>query len=106
MKILVINPGSTSTKVALFEDTERIVEKKIDHSREELSAFSSIKAELPMRISRVKDFLHEHETSPGELDVIVSRGGMLPPFATVLMLSMTSLSRRSSIDPSSNTLPT
>ncbi len=79
MKILVINPGSTSTKVALFEDTERIVEKKIDHSREELSAFSSIKAELPMRISRVKDFLHEHETSPGELDVIVSRGGMLPP---------------------------
>jgi butyrate kinase len=74
VKILVINPGSTSTKVALFEDTERIVEKKIDHSREELSAFSSIKAELPMRISRVKDFLHEHETSPGELDVIVSRG--------------------------------
>ncbi len=79
MKILVINPGSTSTKVALFEDTNRIVEKKIDHPREELSAFSSIKAELPMRIGRVKDFLLEHEVSPSELDVIVSRGGMLPP---------------------------
>jgi len=77
--ILVINPGSTSTKVALFEDEKRIIEKKIDHSREELSAFSSIKAELPMRIDRVREFLDENETAPEELDVIVARGGMLPP---------------------------
>ncbi len=79
MKILVINPGSTSTKVALFENETRIVEKKIDHSRAELSEFSSISAELPMRIERVKEFLVENETTPEELDVIVSRGGMLPP---------------------------
>ncbi|HNZ63140.1 MAG TPA: butyrate kinase [Bacillota bacterium] len=79
MKILVINPGSTSTKVALFEDEKRITEKKIDHSREELGAFSSIAEELPMRIARVKEFLAENGTVPGGLDVIVARGGMLPP---------------------------
>ena len=79
MKILVINPGSTSTKVALFEDEKRITEKKIDHSREELGAFSSIAEELPMRIARVKGFLAENGTVPGGLDVIVARGGMLPP---------------------------
>ncbi len=79
VKILVINPGSTSTKVALFEDEKRIVEKKIDHSRMELSGFSSIKAELPMRIDRVREFLDENEIDLCELDVIVSRGGILPP---------------------------
>lgn len=79
VNILVINPGSTSTKVALFEDEKRVIERKIDHTRDELSAFSSIKEELPMRIGRVKDFLRENKMKPDELDVIVSRGGMLPP---------------------------
>ena len=63
----------------MFEDEKRVIERKIDHTRDELSAFSSIKEELPMRIGRVKDFLRENKMKPDELDVIVSRGGMLPP---------------------------
>lgn len=79
MKILVINPGSTSTKLAIFEGLKRIVEKKINHSHRELSAFSSIRDELPMRLDRVRDFLDQEGLHPSELDVIVARGGMLPP---------------------------
>lgn len=78
MNILVINPGSTSTKVALFEEASRVDEKKINHSNEELSQFKAIRDELPMRIGKVKAFL---DASLGDdtLDAVVGRGGMLPP---------------------------
>ena len=79
MKILVINPGSTTTKVALFEDLELVREKKINHSNEELAHFDSIRDQLPMRVDRVAGFLQEEDLAPGSLDVIVARGGMLPP---------------------------
>lgn len=79
MKILVINPGSTTTKVALFEDLDLVKEKKINHSNEELAGFDSIREQLPMRVGRVAGFLREEGLDPGSIDVIVARGGMLPP---------------------------
>ncbi|HPX93918.1 MAG TPA: butyrate kinase [Bacillota bacterium] len=79
MKILVINPGSTTTKVALFEDLELLKEKKINHSDKELAAYGSIRDQLPMRVSRVQEFLQEEGLAPSSLDVMVARGGMLPP---------------------------
>ena len=42
MKILVINPGATSTKIAVFQDKEQIFKAGIDHSAEELAPFSRI----------------------------------------------------------------
>lgn len=79
MKILVINPGSTSTKLALFEDDQRLIEEKINHSHQELAAFESIRDQLPMRLERVKAFLDKEGLEVSQLDVIVARGGMLPP---------------------------
>lgn len=79
MKILVINPGSTTTKVALFEDLELVKEKKINHSGEELARFNSIRDQFPMRVETVRAFLEEEGLDPASLDVIVARGGILPP---------------------------
>lgn len=79
MKILVINPGSTSTKVALFEELQLEAEEKINHSHQELMTFASIRDELPMRLARVRTFLDQQGLNVSDLDVIVARGGMLPP---------------------------
>ncbi len=79
MKTLVINPGSTSTKVALFEDLVAITEKRIDHPSVELSRYQTIREQLPMRVACVMDFLEQAEIKLSDLDVIVARGGMLPP---------------------------
>ena len=58
MKILVINPGSTTTKVALFEALTLLKEKKINHSNQELARFDSIGDQLDMRVERVSEFLN------------------------------------------------
>lgn len=79
MKILVINPGSTSTKVALFDSLESVREKKLNHSHAELAPFKLTREQLPMRVARVREFLKDSGLEPGELDVIVARGGLLPP---------------------------
>ena len=42
MKLLIINPGGTSTKIAVFEDEEQVLKKNIIHTQEELSGFSHV----------------------------------------------------------------
>ena len=79
MKILVINPGSTSTKTALFDEIQCLTEKNIVHEQETLSKFQHINDQLEMRIAAVREFLQEQDLKAEELDVIVSRGGILPP---------------------------
>lgn len=77
--ILVVNPGSTSTKVALFDgDTERCRES-IEHKAEEVAKFAHIYDQLPMRTVAVKAFLDAHGVAMGDLACIVARGGILPP---------------------------
>lgn len=79
MKALVINPGSTSTKVAVFEETGPLCEQSLVHSGEELARYDSINAQLGMRTEAVRRFLREAGIAPRALDVIVARGGILPP---------------------------
>lgn len=74
-KILVINPGSTSTKVALFEDKNRVNEKNIFHTNEELSKYQKINDQLEMRTKAVEDYLEELGVKAEELSAIASRGG-------------------------------
>ena len=82
MKILVINPGSTSTKIAVFEDKEVIFENKIDHAQdkvfqEKFSKPGDIFDQFEYRYKCVADILKENNIN--KLDAIVGRGGMLPP---------------------------
>lgn len=79
MKILVINPGSTSTKVAIYEDIEEVVVENIEISSDILSQFNDLYDQTDLRLNQVLDFLKDQNLSPEDLDVIVSRGGMLPP---------------------------
>ncbi|GAB4117358.1 MAG: butyrate kinase [Candidatus Caldatribacteriota bacterium] len=78
-KILVINPGSTSTKIALFTNDNLLFEKKIQHSTEELSVFSTINDQFEFRRKIILNFLKEKKISLANLDAIVGRGGLLRP---------------------------
>lgn len=78
MNILVINPGSTSTKVAIYRDTEEICKKTIAHTREELSKFHDLLDQLDFRYNLVMDFLKESGFESSMLDCIMSRGGSPP----------------------------
>lgn len=78
-KILVVNPGSTSTKVGLFANEKLLAEKKATHSFEEISKFASINDQVDFRRKVMDDFLKENNVSPKELAAVVGRGGLLKP---------------------------
>ncbi len=78
-KILVINPGAGSTKVALFEDEKELARKELRHSPEELKKYETTIDQLPMRREAVLNFLKETGIVPEELDAVVGRGGAFKP---------------------------
>jgi len=78
-QILVINPGSTSTKLAIFQDAELQMEQKIQHPADELKAFPHVWQQLNYRLAAIQAFLDNHRISVNQLDAIVGRGGLLKP---------------------------
>ncbi|MGF6376613.1 butyrate kinase [Clostridiales Family XIII bacterium PM5-7] len=74
---LIINPGSTSTKLAIFEDDKKLAQETIDHANEALSAFETLPDQVPYRTEIVKDFLHRNNVALADLDGIMGRGGMV-----------------------------
>ncbi len=81
MKILAINPGSTSTKVSYYVDGEIIEEQSISHTAEELKDFQRPIDQIDFRRDILLSFMEEHGIDPKELDAVVGRGGILPPVA-------------------------
>ena len=77
--ILVINPGSTSTKIAMFEEDRQLWKEGIDHSLEELKNYPTVFDQLDMRKELILEKVAEHGRSVNELSAVVSRGGGLPP---------------------------
>lgn len=73
--ILVINPGSTSTKLALFDGAKMLAERGIDHPVEELAACDTLTAQLPMRTKAVQGFLAGCNICVSDLSAIACRGG-------------------------------
>lgn len=78
-KILAINPGSTSTKIALYEETKELFKKNIEHSNEEIAKYKNITAQYEMRYEAIMNFLKEMNFDAKELSAVVGRGGLLPP---------------------------
>ena len=78
MKILAINPGSTSTKIAVFEDEKSIFSRTLRHSVEELTRYPRIIDQFEFRKNLVVDEL-KADGIPFEFDAIVGRGGLLKP---------------------------
>ena len=75
MKLLIINPGSTSTKVSYFEDERNIYTESIFHDAPELLKYPTTNDQMPMRKQVILDFLRSHGLTPGDMDVFVGRGG-------------------------------
>ncbi len=78
-KILSINPGSTSTKIAVYEDEKPMFVESILHKDSELAEFNRIQDQFEFRKNAVMRFLENHNVDPKELSAIVGRGGLLPP---------------------------
>ena len=79
IKTLVINPGSTSTKVGVFEDETLLFEETLRHSTEEISQYASIIDQKDFRKDIILNFLKNKNCDPKTLNVIVGRGGLLKP---------------------------
>jgi butyrate kinase (EC 2.7.2.7) len=79
MKILVINPGSTSTKIAVFDDESSVLEKTIRHSSEELKDFKNIIEQYDFRVKVIENVLKENGFKLEDFDAFVGRGGLLDP---------------------------
>lgn len=78
-RILAINPGSTSTKIACFDDEECILDKTLRHSSDQLAEYDSIESQFPLRREAVLTALEEADIPLSSLDAAVGRGGLLHP---------------------------
>lgn len=77
--ILVINPGSTSTKVAVYDDKELLAEETISHAKEELIKRISFQEQVAYRKTFILQFLQIFPEAIGRLRAVVARGGLLKP---------------------------
>lgn len=80
MKILVINPGSTSTKIAVYEDEKPVLLRNITHTPEELSPYDAITEQQDFRRQLVLDEL-QRSGIPLLFDAVIGRGGLVKPIA-------------------------
>lgn len=78
-KILAINPGATSTKVAIFEGNEQIFLKNIKHSTEELSQFATIADQYEFRKNIITSTLEAEGIDLHDINIVMGRGGLVKP---------------------------
>lgn len=74
-RLLVVNPGSTSTKVSLFEDETPLFEKNLFHDASELLKFPHVNDQMPFRRGVILDMLEEEGVAPDTIDAFVGRCG-------------------------------
>ena len=79
VKSLIINPGSTSTKIGVFEDETLLFEETLRHSTEEIAQYASIVDQKDFRKKIITDLLKEKDFDIKSLGMVVGRGGMLKP---------------------------
>lgn len=81
-KQLIINPGSTSTKIAVYEGHKKIVQENIEHSADEIMKYEKIPDQLPYRMQVVREFMKRNQIKGSDLSAIVARGGLVPGLKT------------------------
>jgi butyrate kinase len=77
--ILVINPGSTSTKVALFENEKEVFSKTIAHGPSDLAPFKRMADQYDMRFNIIEKTLQANGVNLKSIDAVMGRGGLLKP---------------------------
>ena len=79
MRILAINPGSTSTKFSVFDANELILDQTVRHSTDEISQYPKILDQYEFRRDLIIKSMEENHVPVNSLDAVVGRGGLLKP---------------------------
>lgn len=77
MKILAVNPGSTSTKVAVYVDDQEVFKKTVVHDAAKLATFPQVMDQMPYRVETILEVCQEHGVDISDCDAFVGRGGGL-----------------------------
>ncbi len=78
-RLLTLNPGSTSTKIAVYEDERELWRENIEHSNEDLARYETIDEQTKFRLDEISAALNRAGENLGSLAAVVGRGGLLPP---------------------------
>ena len=82
-RILIINPGSTSTKIAVYENETELFSENAVHSQEALQACgNNLVLQMPLRMKVMREVLEDNGIEPETLSAVVGRGGMIPGLKT------------------------
>lgn len=79
LRILAINPGSTSTKIAVYDNDQEVFETTLRHSTEEIEAYNTIFDQYDFRKKVILDALDDNSINLSKLSAVVGRGGLLKP---------------------------
>lgn len=79
MKILVINPGATSTKIAVFDEEQQLYKLGLDHSAEELNQFDHVIDQADYRKAAILDAITAAGYKLTDFDAVCGRGGLYRP---------------------------
>jgi len=90
LKFFAINPGSTSTKIALFEGEKELFSKNVSHDASKLKEFKEIKDQLPYRKETILHELATAHISLQGVDAFSARGGGLVSVKVVSIISVKS----------------
>lgn len=80
--VLAINPGSTSTKIGLFKESELLLEHSFVHSNAELKQHEGLEKQMVFRKELVLKLLKSKEFDLSDIDVVIGRGGLLKPISS------------------------
>lgn len=78
-RILVVNPGSTSTKIAVFDNEKNVFNEVLSHSAEKIAQYETIFDQYEFRKNVILETLNKRRINLTELSVVVARGGLLKP---------------------------
>lgn len=80
--LLIINPGSTSTKIGVFQDEKELFQETLRHSSDEIAKYDTIFDQMDFRKDLIVNILKEKNFDLNSLTAVVGRGGMLKPMAS------------------------
>ncbi|MDR3280970.1 MAG: butyrate kinase [Synergistaceae bacterium] len=78
-RVLVLNPGATSTKIAVFEDEKSVFQESVPHGADDLKGFAALIDQIPYRKKLISDALARAGVGEDSFDAVVGRGGLLAP---------------------------
>ena len=76
-KQLIINPGSTSTKLALYDGDQKVLQSSVEHKPEQLLQYEKIGDQVPFRLGLIRDFMTRNNIRGEDLAAVIGRGGLV-----------------------------